>query len=1175
MRNRREVLFSMHENIKKRKGHWESFGDIDGLGHYCVAFLEDTKGNLWIATAGSGLSRYDGKKFVNFTNKHGLISNSVKCLHQDTEGNIWIGTSDGISQYDGEEFVSFTQENGLIDNDVNCIFQDREGNIWIGTESGISQYDGEKFVDFKDDRLSGKSINYIFQDTKGNIWIGIWDGGVVRYDGVNSVCFTQEDGLISDRVNFIYQDRCENIWIGTSQGLSIYDGTEFVNFTQYHGLIGNDITCLCEDIEGNIWIGVWASGVSCYDGEKFVNFTMEDGLAYIHISDIIQDREKNIWFACGHGGISKYNPYCVIHISDEAVNEVIINDRDDNVWWGFGSILSQFNGESINHYPFESKINEIFEDSKGRFWIGVEGQGIFRYENTKAIKEKNPENLTVNDGLAGNDVWRIYEDREGNLWIGTNNGVSRYDGLKFANFSSDDGLGTNFVSVICQDRNGKLWFAGFFGGGITSYDGKDFRNYTEEDGLLSNPVQYILVDDKNNLWIGTNVGISYFDGNSFKNYTTEDGLLGSFVQRMFRDSRGQLWIATLGGGVNRFDGKNFQVLTNQDVLPSNNVTGIVEDSDGSLIISTYQGICRYVPDCNISPLIEIDEVVTDNIYKQPKYIKISENASSIEIKYHGISFKTKKMRYNYILEGYDKCWKYTWDEEVRYEDIPPGEYKFKVIAINRDLVYSENPAELEIIVIADIRNQVINELEQKVREKNRELQKTNDRLNTLIEAIPDIIYFKDARRRNTVVNKAFENLVGMDKEDILGKTDEQLFPQDLARQCLKSDDETIKRGKPVRFEEQVADNSGNRIFFETIKSPIFDEQGNIRGLVGISRDITKRKQTENALKKSEEKYSNLFHYSNDGIFLHDLQGNIIDVNQKVLDQFGYTKSEILSLKVKELHLPEDAEKSRWAFEKATREGFVNFEINFKKKNGEIFIAEVSSSLFEIGGKEVLQGIVRDITERKQAEEKIKASLKEKEVLLREIHHRVKNNMQVISSLLRLQSRQIYDDKYNEMFRESQNRIKSMALVHEKLYQSKDLATVNFSGFVRSLTNNLFRTYVNTDNITLNIDVEDVSLPINSAIPCGLIINELVSNSLKYAFVEGKKGEINISLRYLTDDKKIELVVGDNGISISEDLDYRNTESLGLQLVMTLVKQLHAEIELDRTEGTEFRIKFGK
>jgi len=221
---------------------------------------------------------------------------------------------------------------------------------------------------------------------------------------------------------------------------------------------------------------------------------------------------------------------------------------------------------------------------------------------------------------------------------------------------------------------------------------------------------------------------------------------------------------------------------------------------------------------------------------------------------------------------------------------------------------------------------------------------------------------------------------------------------------------------------------------------------------------------------------------------------------------------------------------------------------------------------------------QEITERKRAEKQIKASLKEKEVLLKEIHHRVKNNLQVISSLLYVQSKSIKDKEALEMFQDGRNRVRSMALVHERLYQSRDLARVDFAEYVRSLANYLFRSYgVNSNVIKLKINVDDIFLGVDTTIPCGLIINELVSNSLKHAFPPegdrpaGREGEIRIGLS--SDNDKFTLMVSDNGFGFPKDLDFRNTESLGLQLVNTLVAQLEGTIELDRSAGMAFKITF--
>ncbi len=219
--------------------------------------------------------------------------------------------------------------------------------------------------------------------------------------------------------------------------------------------------------------------------------------------------------------------------------------------------------------------------------------------------------------------------------------------------------------------------------------------------------------------------------------------------------------------------------------------------------------------------------------------------------------------------------------------------------------------------------------------------------------------------------------------------------------------------------------------------------------------------------------------------------------------------------------------------------------------------------------EALKG---EVAERTRAQEALSASLQEKEVLLKEIHHRVKNNLQIISSLLSLQTAN-HDSDPTAALRESQDRIRSMALIHEKLYRSVDVARVDFRDYAEGLTAGLQRSYFPGPGVHVFVDVEDILLDIDLAIPCGLIVNELVSNSLKYAFQDGRKGEIRVGLA--RDGRNYILTVSDNGPGLPPDVDFRNTPSLGLQLVNMLASQLEGTVELDCSRGTRFKITFAE
>jgi PAS domain S-box-containing protein len=226
----------------------------------------------------------------------------------------------------------------------------------------------------------------------------------------------------------------------------------------------------------------------------------------------------------------------------------------------------------------------------------------------------------------------------------------------------------------------------------------------------------------------------------------------------------------------------------------------------------------------------------------------------------------------------------------------------------------------------------------------------------------------------------------------------------------------------------------------------------------------------------------------------------------------------------------------------------------------------------LGKERIILLAIEDITDRKRTEEKIKASLLEKETMLKEIHHRVKNNLQVISSLLALQSSHLQDEKAKEMFQNSMDRVKTIANIHTMLYQSENLSRVDFGGFIKDLVDRLKQSYgIGETHVEIHVNVSDVSLTIETSIPCGLILNELVSNALKYAFPEGRGGEVNISMT--TTGEQFVLTVRDNGIGFPEVVDFQNTRSLGLKLVNLLVGQMNGAIDLHVEEGSTFTIIF--
>jgi len=339
----------------------------------------------------------------------------------------------------------------------------------------------------------------------------------------------------------------------------------------------------------------------------------------------------------------------------------------------------------------------------------------------------------------------------------------------------------------------------------------------------------------------------------------------------------------------------------------------------------------------------------------------------------------------------------------------------------------------------------------------------------------------------------------------------------------------------------------------------------------------KLQESEELLKQSESRLSGILSSMVDLLFAFDKEGRFTFYHSGAEAALFFPPEQFMGKKHVEVMPPHINELFAKAFKKVSKGQVVDYEYWFDLDEGIRWFSVKLSPMFLDGEFIGAVAVVRDITERKQAEEKIKASLAEKEVLLKEIHHRVKNNLQIISSLLNLQSGYIKDKKTIEVFKNSQERVLAMALIHEKMYQSKDLSKINFREYINSLITSLYDSYyLEPGQVELKTQIEDVALDIETAIPLGLILNELISNSLKHAFPDHHRGELRINLKE-SDDKEYDytLIVGDNGVGFPGGMDFQNSGGLGMVLVQSLVKKLKGVIDINRKDGTTFTITFKK
>ncbi len=451
------------------------------------------------------------------------------------------------------------------------------------------------------------------------------------------------------------------------------------------------------------------------------------------------------------------------------------------------------------------------------------------------------------------------------------------------------------------------------------------------------------------------------------------------------------------------------------------------------------------------------------------------------------------------------------------------------------------------------------------------LRESEEKYRKLINGMRDTAWVIDFNGNFIDVNNAAVEILGYTREELLsmGPLD---IDSSLNVKTIKNLIKGMKTDKLQVFETTHTTKDGKIIPVE-IQSTMITYQGK-DAILSIARDITKRKQVEEALKESELKFKTIFDSASDGMFLIDSETKkFVMCNEACAKMLGVTQKEFLNLVVDDLHPPDEIPLILEGISEVMAGKKRNQrDIRFKRKNGTIFFSDLNPTLLSLIGKKYILIVFRDITERKQAEEQIQKDLLEKEILLKELYHRTKNNMQVISSMLRLKARYIKNEEVATSFKEIENKILTMALVHQKLYESKDLSRLNLKEYVNDLISLIKNSQLSSpDQVTFKMKGEAINVLIDTAIPIGLVINELITNALKYAFPDNRKGEIKINL-FLTNKKGLVIEISDNGVGLPKEFDIQKDIHLGLEMVIDLVKhQLQGKINYQSKEGLSWHI----
>ena len=727
------LWFCTPEGLSRFDGYdFLNYGAAEGLPGSVRDLLETHDGIYWIATA-SGLYRFDpgdvsrpsnpaeGRRVPKFTPFYpgpSKTARSVNVIREDRSGVIWLGTDQGLYRLDQGNFspVEIGLPEGTDDRTVMTILFDRAGSTWIGATSGLyclAKGSARRYAAI--DGLPSNDVRALLEDREGRLWIGTTRGLLRVNPKSNSSqlvieqTYTSRNGLTHDWVTSLLQTSEGRLWVGTNRGLNQFtpdlNGGAFQSYTNGEGLTTNEIQSLAEDSEGELWIGTESGGAMKLARSGFASYAKIDGLANTRIASVFEDAAGELCV------LSNYSGELYIHRFDGKRFLMVKPDLSErvNYSWGWNQLVVQ--------------------DSTGEWWLPT-AQGLYRFPRLESIDQLSrarPRNIyTTRDGLPGDLLFRLYEDKYGDIWIGSINpnrgAFGRWERRtgKFQVYSTADGV-PQFVAPTAfrEDLNGKLWI-GFYDGTLARFDDGHFTSFGVKEGLPEGIIRDLFRDHTGSLWVATNRGgvVRVDDLSSthprFVSFTTAQGLASNQATCVTEDRQGRMYIGT-ANGIDRFDPATGHVkhYTTTDGLVNNFVNVAYRDRQGALWFGTLQGLSRIVPDSRAEtihpPSIFINGLrIAGEPYplshlgqKEINGPELSAQQNDLQINFSSVSVgNAVSLRYQYKLEGADREWSApTTQRSITYARLSPGTYRFLVRAIDVDDVASAQPASVSFKIL--------------------------------------------------------------------------------------------------------------------------------------------------------------------------------------------------------------------------------------------------------------------------------------------------------------------------------------------------------------------------------------------------------------------------------------------------------------------------------------------
>jgi two-component sensor histidine kinase/ligand-binding sensor domain-containing protein len=967
----------------------------------------------------------------------------------------------------------------------------------------------------------------------------------------NFKTFSVKEGLTQSEVNILFQDSLNYIWAGTNGGLSRFDGKFFKTFTQEDGLPSDKISSISNKDGGGLWIGT-KKGLASLENGKITAFRNEllSGLNILSINEI----RDTLWIGTREKGLFQY--------------------ANDQVW-----------PVPFKTYDNHKNVSSIKVAKNGDVLVSVIHGKAYRYRGGKFSQ--------LNTDF--HSVYEIYEDDKGPIWLSTYQGIAKIskDSTTYYRFTELLNKKFNWVNSIKRGPNNMLWIA-TEEGGIARFDGENFQFFDLSNGFCGNTVKDILVDHEENIWFATaGNGLCRWSNSPFTLYSK--GLEDTKITYTGKDSSGNLWAASRSGEISKWQNKKFTAQNKLKPKPKEVVWDIEWLDKGNYYIATNHHLIETTSDQKRLYTREVypfeDAVFKDINRSEELGLWVTGDHRIYRLFEDSIqSFKGEEYYSNFQFTFIDKdgvVWAATGDNGLFLKDgnqfkksnLIPELTKAEITGMAQDpldniwistygsglVSYNPNSNSYKIFTKAD--GLSTNNLVSLTIANKNELW-----LGTTAGA--SLLQLNNYLKDQVALFTNYDSASGFPSDEctpgaIFSDEDQVWFgtidgvvnynPLKVKAKKLPQPYFTsLELLNTLNKKEKNIDISFSKASLSNINFPHDQNNFSVEFSAIHYSEPEKVQYRYKLVNREGGKWSPPF--QNNKLFFTNLQPNkyALFVQAGIVGQ-GWNPQPIkMNFKVES------------PFWKST--GFI-LGITMLLIFIILFYIKIRQRKYRRQAAK-LERIVAKRTKKIQKQNSLleKQNI-EKETLIKEIHHRVKNNLQMTSSLLSLQSRKITETRVQEIFKEAQTRIKSMSFVHQKLYEAENLSEINFSSYLNELATDIQEGYKTpNENIDLSINSEEINLPVNVAIPLGLIVNELVVNAFKYAFSYRKQGTIYIDFRRASPTQVI-LIVRDNGSGL-EDLNVVDRSSgLGFQLVNLFTKQLEGDFKWNNEEGAFFQIRF--